>query len=118
MIKHLFLVLCLFIVLSCENNSIEKVKIFGTNDFVSSEWKTSDIDVKSKMVYSFLKNHNVKEMEANEIHQLLGKSSAYYEYDEFPAYNITLNGDKYIIAFPINRETNKIRKYIFEPKLK
>jgi len=118
MIKLLALLSLLFTVLSCESNSIEKVKAFGTSEFVSSEWKASDINVRSKMIYSFLKNHNLENMDKNEIHQLLGQSTAYYEYDEFPAYNVILNGSKYIVAFPINRETNKIRKYTFEPKLK
>ncbi len=118
MIKSLVFITLLFMVLGCENKSIEKVKAFGTEEFVSSEWKVSDINIKSKMIYSFLINHNIENMDANEIHQLLGESTAYYEYDEFPAYNVTLNGTKYIIAFPINRETNKIRKYVFVPVLK
>jgi hypothetical protein len=118
MIKYLFILLLLFSTLSCENNSIEKAKAFGAKEFVSSEWKSSDINTKSEMIYSFLKKHDVSNMYSNDIHQLLGDSTAYYEYDEFPAYNIILNGNEYVIAFPINRKTNKIRKHVFEPKLK
>jgi len=105
-------------ILGCEKNSIEKAKIFGTKEFISSKWIKADTNIKSKMIYSFLKNHDIRNMNNNDIHQLLGKSTAYYEYDEFPAYNLILNGRKYIIAFPVNRDTNKIRKYIFQPPLK
>ena len=114
MIKYLFVLFLLATTLSCENSLLEKVKIFGTKDFVSSERKSSDDTAKSEMIYSFLKNHNVNTMTSDEINQLLGESTAYYE---FPAYNLILNGTEYIVAFPVNRDTNKIRKYVFGPEL-
>jgi len=118
MIKSFILLSLLLVTLGCENNTLEKVKEFGTKEFVSSKWKSSDVNIKSEMIYSFLKSNNINNMTKSEIHQLLGESTAYYEYDEFPAYNLTSNGTEYILAFPINRETNKIKKYVFEPKLK
>ena len=118
MIKPFILLSLLLVTLGCENDSLDKVKIFGIKEFVSSKWKSSDTNIKSEMIYSFLKNNNINNMTKSEIHQLLGESTAYYEYDEFPAYNLISNGTEYIIAFPINRETNKTRKYVFEPKLK
>jgi len=118
MIKYLFVLFLFIATLSCENSLLEKAKIFGTKDFISSEWKSSDDTAKSEMIYSFLKNHNINTMASDDVHQLLGESTAYYEYDEFPAYNLILNGTEYVVAFPIDRDTSKIRKYVFEPELK
>ncbi len=108
----------LLLIIGCDKNSIEEAKVFGTKEFISSEWNSSDIKNRSMMVYSFLNKYNVKNMSRSKIYDLLGPSTAYYKYDEFPAYNIVLNGNKYIIAFPINRKTSKIRRHVFYPKLK
>lgn len=118
MIKAVILLFLLVVTLGCEKNSLDKVKEFGTKKFISSKWKSSDTNIKSEMIYSFLKAHTINNMTKSQIHQFLGESTAYYEYDEFPAYNLISNGAEYIIAFPVDRETNKIRKYVFEPKLK
>ncbi len=118
MVKNILLVILLVMILSCDNNPIDKVKMFGTKEFVSSEWKKSNASAKSKMIYSFLKSNDIKNMNSSGLYQLLGESTAYYEYDEFPAYKIVFNGKQYIIAFPLNRLTNKVRQYIFKPRLK
>lgn len=118
MIKSFVMLSLLLVTLGCDTNSLDKVKELGTKEFVSSKWKSSNADIKSEMIYSFLKNNNINNMTKSEIHQLLGDSTAYYEYDEFPAYNLISNDTEYILAFPINRETNKIKKYVFEPTLK
>jgi len=46
MIKYLLFSALLIMILSCENSSIEKVKTFGTEEFVSGKWKTSNIKIK------------------------------------------------------------------------
>lgn len=38
------------------------------------------------MVYSLSENYRFNEMNKDQILALLGESTAYYEYDEFPAY--------------------------------
>jgi len=73
------------------------------------------------MVASFLETHNITNMTSQELRSLLGESTAYYEYDEFPAYFVgsentkSDTGNGYLLAFPIDRKTGKIRKYIIKP---
>ncbi|MBN4080317.1 hypothetical protein JYT31_01500 [Beggiatoa alba] len=116
--KALIIMFFLQFLSGCENNAIVKAKSFGTKEFDSREWKSSNSSSRSKMIYSFLKKHDIVNMTPSEIYNLLGKSTAYYEYDEFPAYLLQSNQDEYIIAFPIDRKTQKIKKYLFEPELK
>lgn len=96
----------------CSDNPYNEIKLFGDRNFSSSEWKAASSENKSKMLYSFLQNHDVTSYKADDIYNLLGNSTAYYEYDEFPAYEIISDKKKYILAFPVDRETHKIRKYV------
>lgn len=104
------------ILTGCSNSSIEEAKTFGTKEFNSAEWKKANNTNRSRMIYSFLKNHDITSMSPANIYEMLGESTAYYEYDEFPAYLLETNQGKYIIAFPVDRETKTIRKYILEPE--
>ena len=76
------------------------------------------------MVFSLLQTYDIENMNVEEIKLLLGESTAYYEYDEFPAYIIgpktvkTEYGDGYLLAFPFDRKTGVIRKYIIFPEPK
>ena len=117
--KKFFIFLCIFFSsYGCDYNSIEKSKVFGGDKFSSDKWKESSPAERSSMIHSFLISNDITKMNANELYTLLGESTAYYEYDEFPAYSLLLEEAVYIVAFPINRKTGTIRKVIFEPPLK
>ena len=121
--RYLIFLLVIF-QLSCSSDVTVKTSKLGTSEFSVSSWSKGTQEQRATMVHSFLANHKVEGMEVKEVYALLGKSTAYYEYDEFPAYIIgpksieSVYGKGYIFAFPIDRSTGKVRKYIIEPDIK
>lgn len=114
--KRLIIIMSIFnLMVGCSSSSFNDAKAFGDTEFSSQSWKSSNNEDKAKMVYSFLTKNNITNLQAADIYNLLGKSTAYYEYDEFPAYLIESSNKEYTLAFPVNRETSKIRKYIIVP---
>ncbi len=120
-----FLVLGLIAMINffgCSLDSLEDIKVLGTGEFSREAWAKASQEERGKMVYSFLKKYDVKKMKVEEIKSLLGDSTAYYEYDEFPAYLVGPKsvksdyGNGYLLAFPFDRKTGLIRKYVIIPK--
>lgn len=121
MSKIIFLGLVLFTITSCFSGSVEDLKILGTDKFSTTIWLDASQEERGKMVYSFFKTNDIYSMTAQDIKKLLGKPTGYYNYDEFPAYMV---GDKsvqsnygsgYILAFPIDRDTELISRYVIIP---
>lgn len=114
----------MFGIFGCSSNSLEDLKVLGTDEFSKDGWMNASQREKGKMVFSLLRKYDVTNMKVEEVQSLLGGSTAYYEYDEFPAYlvgpeNIESEyGDGYLLAFPFDRKTGMIRKYIIHPKPK
>lgn len=112
----------MFGIFGCSSSSVEDLKILGRSDFSKDGWIKASQEERGEMVFSLLKKYNVTEMQVEDVQSLLGKSTAYYEYDEFPAYLVgskkvkSESGDGYILAFPFDRKTGKVRKYIIQPK--
>lgn len=108
-------------IFGCSSNSIEDIKVLGTNEFSKETWVNASQEERGKMVFSLLKKHDIKKMKVGEIKSLLGDSTAYYEYDEFPAYLVGPKsiksdyGDGYLLAFPFDRKTGLIRNHIIIP---
>lgn len=119
------LLLCFYIVsglLGCSSSSLEGLELMGTNNFSKDAWVNASQEERGKMVFSLLKKYDIKKMKVEEIKNLLGESTAYYEYDEFPAYLVgprTIQsqyyGKGYVLAFPFDRSTGFIREYIIMP---
>jgi len=111
-------------IFGCSANAIEDIKVLGTSEFSKETWTDASQEDRGKMVFSFLKKHDIKKMKVEEIKSLLGDSTAYYEYDEFPAYLVGPKsiksdyGNGYLLAFPFDRKTGLIRKYIIIPNPK
>lgn len=111
-------------IVGCSSSSIEDIKSLGTSDFTTEAWKNASQEDRGKMVFSLLKKHDIKKIKVEEIKSLLGNSTAYYEYDEFPAYLVGPKsiksdyGDGYLLAFPFDRKTGLIREYVIIPKPK
>jgi len=121
--KNIVLIVSLFII-SCSNNTVNNISKLGNTEFTAENWAFGSQEQRGKMVHSLLNTHKVSGMEVKEIYELLGESTAYYEYDEFPAYIVgpksieSAYGKGYVLAFPIDRSTGKIRKYVIEPDIK
>lgn len=114
----------IFGIFGCSSNSLEDLKVLGTSTFSKDAWADASQEERGKMVFSLLDKYKVTKMKVEDIQSLLGKSTAYYEYDEFPAYlvgpkNIKSEyGSGYILAFPFNRKTGMVSKYLVLPKPK
>ena len=123
MIKYILLALTTLIATGCGEPSIQNLKILGTEQFTPEKWQTAKQVERARMVYSLISQHEVEKLNAKDIYSLLGPSTGYYEYDEFPAYLVEHSPPEknqrieYLLAFPINRDTGKVRKFIIEPPL-
>ena len=121
--RAIFLFLIILIA-GCETYNMKDLLILGNDEFTKEKWNAASQSERGKMAASFLKSHDITNMTTQELRSLLGESTAYYEYDEFPAYFIgpknmeSDNGSSYVLAFPIDRKTNKIKKYIIETPIK
>lgn len=110
-------------VISCSNASVEKLKSLGLDDFNKEKWASASQEARGKMVYSFIVSHDIHQMVAHDIKDILGPSTAYYNYDEFPAYLVgpknikTEYGNGYLFAFPIDRKTGRIKDFIIYPEI-
>ena len=114
----------IFATFGCSSSSPEDLKALGTNPFSKDVWVDASQEERGEMVHSLLHKYQVTKMKVEDVQSLLGKSTAYYEYDEFPAYLIgpkhikSEYGSGYILAFPFNRKTGMVSKYLILPKPK
>lgn len=121
--KAVFIFL-IILISGCGADNMTGLLVLGNDEFTKEKWNAASQVERGRMVASFLKGHDITNMTTQELRSLLGESTAYYEYDEFPAYFIdpenmeSDNGSGYLLAFPIDRKTGKIRKYIIEPPIK
>jgi hypothetical protein len=117
-----YVVLCLaLLICSCSSNNDMDLQGLGTAEFSKENWGMASQEARGEMVYSLSKNYKFNEMNKDQVLALLGESTAYYEYDEFPAYfvgpkNIASDyGNGYLLAFPLDRETGLIREVVIIP---
>ncbi len=120
---RLILVLLFIMLVSCTTEDTVNISKLGSDKFTPETWLNSDQEKRGKMVESFFQQYDVQGKSTQELYRLLGESTAYYEYDEFPAYFIgptsveSIFGEGYVLAFPIDRKSGKIRKFVIEPKI-
>ena len=123
LMKYSFL-LWLFLITACENNHMQNVALLGSEEFTIDKWAQASQPERAKMLYSFLSNNTIQGMSGTELQSYLGSSTGYYEYDEYPAYIIgpdTIEGSHgkgYLLAFPIDRDTGKVKRFVIDPPVK
>ncbi len=116
------LFLLAFGIAGCSSDSLEAIKALGTRDFSADAWSSASQKDRGEMVFSLLDTYEITTMKVEEIKALLGESTAYYDYDEFPAYLVgpeTIQseyGNGYVLAFPFDRRTGLISHYVISPK--
>lgn len=123
--KNLFILILIVLANGCADTSstVEDLIALGTNEYSKDAWAKANQEERATMVYSFLKNHNITTMTYDDMVNLLGKSTGYYNYDSFPAYLVgpktvkSEYGQGYLLAFPTDDETGKIKGYRLIPDI-
>ncbi len=114
----------IILIAGCETDNMTNLHTLGNDEFTKEKWRSASQSERGKIAASFLETYEVTNMDVQELRSLLGQSTAYYEYDEFPAYLIgpenkgNNNENSTVLAFPIDRKTGKISSYIAEPVTK
>lgn len=102
--------------------NIESFKILGKKEFTKQKWDESSQEERGKLVYSFLYKNKEKRLSGQDIFNMLGPSTAYYDHDHYPAYFIgpksieSIYGNGYLLAFLID-DAGYINGIILDPKL-
>lgn len=111
----------LFGLLGC-SSAVDDLKKLGDQPFTEESWSSATKEARAEMVYSFVTERDLEKLTAEDIIRLLGEPNAYYEYDEFPAYLVGPDsiqseyGEGYLLAFPVDRETGFVKKFVLQPK--
>lgn len=105
----------------CENNSIDKFKVFGNESFTIQKWADANQEQRATLLFDFVNANDIKHMTGQQIIEKLGKPTGYYDYDEYPAYfvgpkSITSKyGKGYLVAFVVNRDTQYVKNVVVIP---
>jgi hypothetical protein len=111
--------------LACSPPSVtEQAKSLGNDAFSQAAWKASSQAERGKMVASFLSQHDPQTLTANDVKELLGPPTGYYDHDENPAYMVgpdsieSVYGKGYLLAFIADKSSGRITslKIIPEPR--
>lgn len=92
----------------------EQARRLGTQAFSQETWATASQEKRGEMVSSFLSQHDFKSLTSSDIKTLLGEPTAYYDYDENPAYFVgpgtveSEYGKGYLLAFVADKASGKI----------
>ncbi len=122
--KHLHSILCTLALLGCTNDSPPNFEKWGNSHFTPERWQAADKKTRAALLHSFMQQRNVIGMKASELKKVLGKSTAYYNYDTFPAYLVGSEevnseyGKGYMIAFPIDHSTGLVKPIVVIPPIK
>ncbi|WP_199611044.1 hypothetical protein [Flocculibacter collagenilyticus] len=121
--KLILLVALLLNGCSDSTNMYEQYQQLGTETFTSEKWKSASQEERATLIYSFLTQYEINKLSREDVIALLGEPTAYFEYDEIPAYFIgsksvsSVYGSGYLIAFPYDRTTGIVTKVIIKPKI-
>lgn len=123
--RMLFGVCLLTCVLSgCSADSVEaQAKKLGTREFTAQAWKAATQEERGQMIASFLAKYKATELTAAQVRSLLGPSTGYYDYDEYPAYLVgpatvrSEYGNGYLWVFRTDKDNGKVRQVILVPSV-
>lgn len=106
---------------ACSSNDAKimvQLKSFGTEPFSIQRWRHANNTQRASMLFSFMNEHDIKNMNAKGIIGYLGEPNGYYEYDEFPAYIVEHDNQNYLVAFVVNRKNRNIGNVVIKPTTK
>jgi hypothetical protein len=91
---------------ACSSGSVEKQAAkLGTKEFTTQAWAAAGQEGRGEMLASLLAKHHFAGTPAKDVKALLGPPTAYYDYDENPAYLVgprsvkSPYGDGYLLVF-------------------
>src|SRR4051812_21580976 len=106
----------------CSADSVEnQAKKLGTQDFTAQAWKVGTQEERGQMVASFLARYRVTDLDGKQVKRLLGPSTGYYDYDEYPAYLIgpktveSKYGNGYLWVFMTDKRSGKVLEVVLLP---
>jgi hypothetical protein len=106
----------------CSANSVEdQAKQLGAREFTVQAWTAGTQEERGQMIASFLAKYRVTDLTGKQVRGLLGPSTGYYDYDEYPAYLVgpkTVKsdyGNGYLWVFITDKSSGAVRKVILVP---
>lgn len=108
----------------CYADSIEsQARRLGSDQFDAQSWSQASQEGRARMLASFLQMHKPQSLTTSDVRRLLGQPTAYYEYDENPAYVIGPKsvqsefGKGYVLAFIADKATGRVVEVIITPQV-
>lgn len=109
----------------CSSESVEdQAKKLGQREFTVQAWKAGTQEERGQMIASFLARYKPADLSAKEVGGLLGPSTGYYDYDEYPAYLVGPRavksdyGDGYLWVFITDKRHGKVQKVLLMPPVR
>ncbi|WP_137173373.1 hypothetical protein [Massilia sp. HP4] len=119
------LVMTILCLQGCTQRSVEEQsRAFGNDEFTPTAWAAADQLGRGRMLASFLRQHPVKELNADQVRALLGLSTGYADYDENLAYFVGPStveseyGKGYLLIFVTDKKTGRIQQLRLVPSVK
>jgi hypothetical protein len=102
-----------YLLSGCSADSVEaQAKKLGAREFTTQAWTGGTQEERGQMIASFLAKYKAGELTGKQVRALLGPSTGYYDYDEYPAY---LVGKGYLWVFITDKDKDKVRRVILVP---
>lgn len=105
-------------------NSVEyQARKLGQREFTPAAWASATQMQRAEMTASFLKQYDTRGFMRKDIEALLGKQTAYYDYDSNLAYVVgpdtvrSMYGNGYLLVFEGDKDTGKIDSVFFVPDI-
>ncbi|WCN09007.1 hypothetical protein [Marinomonas mediterranea] len=124
MLKLLLLILTTTFISACtDNKQISTTETLGKEAFSPKKWQNASQEIRATLLHSFLMQYDLKSLSTEQLISLLGPPTAYYEYDEIPAYFVgsedisSMYGKGYLVAFPFDKSTGKIEHIVIIPEV-
>jgi len=103
------------------NSVDEQAKILGTREFTVESWAAASQLERARMTASFLHQYDATDLDRSGIIKLLGRPTAYYNYDSNAAYIVgpttvsSKYGDGYLLVFETDKDNGNVDRVFFVP---
>lgn len=103
-----------------DTSSVGQARRLGSRDFTVDGWAAANERERGAMVASFLRKHDVKSLNRQDVIRVLGDPTSYYEYHEDPAYRVGATQsarDGHALVFVTDKRTGKVTEVAFVPEV-